>query len=379
MISQEILFHVPHMPDRGKTYVLEALAADEHVDGSFTRRCAHHLEQTYGPNRVLLTHSATAGLELAAMLLAAATGTTRVFMPSYTFSSTANAFLRAGYDLTFVDIDPGRMDAGVSQFEAADPPEGSVIVPVHYAGDPGEIDLLETWAAERGIHVIEDAAQALGSRIGGAHAGTFGTAGVISFHHTKNVHASMGGALFINDPSLVEMATHIWERGTNRQAFLRGTVDKYSWVEVGSSFQGTEMQAALLLAGLEELETITDSRRALWNVYEETLGGSDRAGLFTPSPSRGETNCHAYFVRLESPKAAEALRIHMRERGIHLYSHYVPLHNSPLGIRLGLDRPLPQTERWAECLLRLPLHTTMSPADAQKVCDGIVNWLEART
>ena len=180
-------------------------------------------------------------------------------------------------------------------------------MPVHYVGDLGDTDLIATWAVERGLFIAEDAAQALGSSIGDRQAGTFGSMGAISFHYTKNVHASLGGALYVNDPDLIESSVYVWERGTNRQAFLRGAVDKYTWMEIGSSFQGTEMQSALLLAGLEEFDEILDSRRRIWEVYADRLSGLEDRNLFTPRPSRGIGNYHGYFVRLSTADEADAL------------------------------------------------------------------------
>jgi len=329
MTAHDIPFHIPHMPIKGEQYVLEALRSGKHVNGPFTHAVADLLQERYGVLSVLPTHSATAALEMSAMLLATKHGASKAYLPSFTFSSTANAFVRAGYDLEFVDIDPTTMAAGLPEFQAADPPPGSVIMPVHYVGDLGDTDLIATWATERGLFMAEDAAQALGSSIGNRQAGTFGSMGAISFHYTKNVHASLGGALYVNDPDLVESSVYVWERGTNRQAFDR-------------------------------------------------LSGLEVRNLFTPMPSRGTGNYHGYFVRLGTTADADALLLHMLDLGIHVYSHYVALHTSPLAIRMGIERSLPNTERWAECLLRLPLHTEMASDDAATVADEIINWLDAR-
>ena len=368
-----IHFHVAHVPDRAREYVMAALDENVNVNGRFTRACAERLQSMYGIEHVLVTHSATGALEMAAMLLAVEHGATRAYMPSYTFSSTANAFLRAGFEIEFVDIDPATMNAGIAEFAAADPEAGSVIVPVHYAGNPGEIDRVADWASEHRLHVVEDAAQALGSRIGTQSAGTFGALAAISFHFTKNVHSSLGGALFVNDPGLIERATYIWERGTNRQALLKGLVDRYSWVEIGSSFQLSEMQAALLLAGLEEYDDVVSRRGDLWDVYSRRLGGLDQAGVHVQSwRSDVVNNHHAFFVRLENADLADRIRLELREAGIAAYIGYVPLHDAPYGVRAGLDRSLPSTERWASTVLRLPLHTAMTVEDAERVADTIV-------
>jgi len=371
--SSPVPFHVAHTPAKARSYVLDALERNENVHGTYTRRCADLLEERYGIHRVLITHSATASLEMSAMLLKAVRGADKVFMPSYTFSSTANAFLRSGYDLEFLDVDPETMNIGLEHVIAADPPAGSVVLPIHYAGNPGEIDDITSWAAERGIWVVEDAAQALGSQIDGRWAGSLGVMAAISFHFTKNIHSSMGGALFINDPELEETATYIWERGTNRQALLKGLVDKYSWVELGSSFQPSELQAALLLAGLEEYDSVVEHRRALWEGYSEQLGGRSGLGLHVQRwRDDAVNNYHAFYVRLETPELADDVRKHLQAGDMHAYIGYVPLHDSPYGIDNALDRPLPQTERWADCVLRLPLHTGMTGDDIRRVADAIL-------
>lgn len=374
-----IRFHVAHTPAAARKYILEALDANENVNGSFTRRCAELLESTYGIHRVLITHSATGALEMAAMLLATVHGANRVFMPSYTFSSTANAFLRSGYQLEFIDVDRETMSVGFDDVAATSAPANSVLVPVHYAGNPGEVDRIAAWASDRGVWLVEDAAQALGVRLGTLSAGAFGTLGAISFHFTKNIHSSMGGALFINDPDLVDTATYIWERGTNRQAMLKGMVDKYSWVELGSSFQPTELQAALLLAGLEDYDQVVEHRRRLWETYAMRLGDHEDAGLFTQHwRPDAVNNYHAFYVRAETPQATDELRIALQRSRIDAYVGYVPLHSSPYGEEGGYNRQLPITDRWADCVLRLPLHTAMTEADAERVCDTIVDWLDTR-
>jgi dTDP-4-amino-4,6-dideoxygalactose transaminase len=375
-----IRFHVSHMPPKAASYVQEALEANENVNGSFTRRVAEHLEATAGIHRVLVTHSATAALEMAAMVLSSVHGAHQVFMPAYTFTSTANAFLRAGYRLEFMDVDPATMDVGMEAVLATGAPANAVVAPIHYAGNPGRIDEIVAWAKERGVWVVEDAAQALGVRLGGTSAGGFGQLGAVSFHFTKNVHSMMGGALYINDPALVETATYIWERGTNRQAMLKGLVDKYSWVDLGSSFQTTELQAALLLAGLEDHDQVIALRRQLWHVYAERLGGLADRGVFTQEwRPDAENNFHAFFVRLESADMADDLRETLAARGVHAYIGYVPLHTSPYGVAHGFARPLPATDRWSACILRLPLHTAMSGEDVHRVVDEIEDWVSRRS
>ncbi|MBU1492455.1 MAG: DegT/DnrJ/EryC1/StrS family aminotransferase [Actinobacteria bacterium] len=379
MSASPIPFHIAHTPARAREYVLDAFERNENVHGTYTRRAQAMLEERYGVHRVLLTHSATAALEMSAMVLKAARGATRVLMPSYTFASTANAYLRSDYDLEFLDIDPATMNMPLSQVVAAGPAAGSVILPIHYAGHLGEIDAYSSWASEHGMLLVEDAAQALGSSLEGRWAGTFGALAAISLHFTKNIHSSMGGALFINDPDLVDTATYIWERGTNRQALLKGLVDKYSWVELGSSFQGTEIQAALFLAGLEEYDAVVEHRRTLWEGYAALLGGHDDLGLHVQrwDPRLGN-NYHAFYIRLETADMADAVREALEEQGIHAYIGYVPLHDSPYGVRKGLCRPLPQTERWAPCILRLPLHTHMDHSDMETVAAVVLDSISGR-
>lgn len=354
----KVPFNRPYMTGRELSYIAQAhqnykLAGD----GPFTQACSRWLEERTGARKALLTHSCTAALEMAAILAGIGPGD-EVIMPSFTFVSTANAFVLRGGVPVFIDIQPDTLNIDESLIEAAITPRTRAIVPVHYAGVGCEMGAILEIARRHGLMVIEDAAQGLMTTHEGRSLGAIGELGAVSFHETKNVIAGEGGALLVNDAQFVPRAEVIREKGTDRSSFFRGEVDKYTWVDIGSSYLPGEIVAAFLWAQLEEAESITARRVELWNVYHAALEPCERAGRIRRPviPPGCQHNGHLYYIVLPSLEQRTRLIKRLGEREIGAVFHYVPLHSSPAGRRYG--RPvgsLRQTEHLSECVLRLPL------------------------
>jgi dTDP-4-amino-4,6-dideoxygalactose transaminase len=351
-------FNHPFLTGQEITHIAQACAEGVLAgDGRFTRACHAAIERQIGCGKALLTHSCTAALELGALLAGMGPGD-EVIMPSYTFTSTANAFVLRGAVPVFVDIRADTLNLDEHLIEAALTPRTRAIVPVHYAGVGCEMDAILDIAARHGLMVIEDAAQAYGARYRGRPLGGLGHLGCLSFHETKNVVCGEGGALLVNDSSLLDRAEILREKGTNRSAFFRGEVDKYSWVDMGSSFLPNELTAAFLAAQLEQADVILRRRMAVWRQIHEGVAGLEARGwLRRPViPAHCEHNAHMYPVILPSLPAREAVIRHMRGDGVNPVFHYVPLHSSPAGRRFGrAATPMPHTDAAADRLLRLPL------------------------
>ena len=330
-------FNKPNMTGRELAYIAQAHAAGHLAgDGMFSRRCNDWLEQRTGARKALLTHSCTAALEMAAMLAGIGPGD-EVIMPSHTFVSTANAFVLRGGVPVFVDIRRDTLNIDESLIDAAITPRTKAIVPVHYAGVACEMDTIMGIARRHDLLVIEDAAQGEMSQYRGRPLGSIGHLAALSFHETKNIISGEGGALLINDVRFVERAEIIREKGTNRSRYFRGQVDKYSWVDVGSSYLPGEIVAAYLWAQMEEAQTITDRRLRLWAHYHRELVPHERAKrLVRPSvPVHCGHNAHMYYVLLPDLRARTSLIDRLRAAGIQCVFHYVPLHSSPAGQACG--------------------------------------------
>ncbi|MFO1496423.1 MAG: dTDP-4-amino-4,6-dideoxygalactose transaminase [Lysobacterales bacterium] len=353
-----IPFNRPHMTGRELEFIAEAHARGHLAgDGMYTKRCHQWLEQQLGVPKALLTHSCTAALEMAAILADVGPGD-EVIMPSYTFVSTANAFVLRGATPVFVDIRPDTLNLDERLIEAALTSRTRAIVPVHYAGVACAMEAILELARQHRLLVIEDAAQGLQARWRGRPLGTLGELGCLSFHETKNIISGEGGALLVSDPALAQRAEIIREKGTNRSQFFRGQVDKYTWVDVGSSFLPGEIVAAFLAAQLEEADTITAARMALWTRYHDSLAGLEQAGgLQRPHiPDDCEHNAHMYYVLLRDLEERSRVIEALKARGILSVFHYVPLHSSPGGRRYGRSGgSLAVTDAISERLLRLPL------------------------
>jgi dTDP-4-amino-4,6-dideoxygalactose transaminase len=371
MQNDRIPFTQVHVTGREIDYIRQAIDSNRlGGDGAFSKRCEAWLENATGSARALLTPSCTAALEMAAILAGVGAGD-EVILPSFTFASTANAFVLRGAVPVFVDIDPRTLNIDPERVREAVTSRTRAIVPVHYAGVGCDMDALLEIGASAGAIVIEDAAQALLADWKGRPLGSIGAMAALSFHETKNVMAGEGGCLLINDPTLIERAEIVREKGTNRSRFHRGQVDKYTWVDVGSSYLPSELTAAFLLAQLEESAAITASRRRVWDWYHEALEPLEREGMLE-RPGTGGANAHIYFVLLPSLGKRTALIERLKSNGISAVFHYVPLHSSPAGLRYGRTAgSLAVTDDISDRLLRLPLWPDMTHDDVQSVIESM--------
>lgn len=369
-----IPFNIPPFVPQCSDYVQQAIQNRKICgDGPFTHRCNQELEKITGTHKALLTTSGTTALEMASILLDIQPGD-EVIMPSYTFCSTANAYALRGAKIVFVDVEPDTMNIDVECIRAAITPKTKAIVPVHYAGVCCDMDAINALAQEHGILVSEDAAQAVGSLYKGRPAGTLSSVGCFSFHETKNFSMGEGGAVLLQTPELAERAEIIREKGTDRSRFYRGQVDKYTWVDIGSSFLPSELNAAYLLAQLEQHETIRDARMARWNQYHEALAGLEDEGMLKRMkiPAECTHNAHMYYIVLRSQEERAALISHLKAHEISAVFHYIPLHSAKAGIKYGRfhgeDR---YTTDISERLLRLPLYYGLTEEDGNKVISAV--------
>ncbi|MBB3770787.1 dTDP-4-amino-4,6-dideoxygalactose transaminase [Angulomicrobium tetraedrale] len=354
-------------------YIRQSIDDSIAGNGRFTQLCQASLEQRFAPARVLLTTSCTTALEMSALLTSIGPGD-EVIMPSFTFTSTANAFVLRGAVPVFVDIRPDTQNIDEALIEAAITPRTRAICVVHYAGVACEMDATLDIASRHGLAVIEDAAQAIGSTYRGKALGTFGNLAALSFHETKNIVAGEGGALIINDLALAERAEIIWEKGTNRVAFKRGMVDKYTWVDIGSSFLPSDITAAFLYSQLESMDAIIADRRRIWDRYQAGLARLEASGqLQRPViPPHCEGNGHIYYILLENLDARRHWAKELAAAGVDAFMHYVPLHSSPAGRRLGRTAgPMPVTDATSDRLLRLPLFPGLTDAQVDHVVDAL--------
>ena len=354
----QIPFNKPYLGGKELWYIAQAHTKGQMAgDGSFTKLCQRWLEQRTGSRMALLTHSCTAALEMAAILADLKPGD-EVIMPSYTFVSCANAFVLRGAVPVFVDIRPDTLNLDETKIEAAITPRTRAIVPVHYAGVGCAMDVIMAIAERHGLLVIEDAAQAILSNYQGRPLGSIGHLGTLSFHETKNIISGEGGALLINDPALAERAEIIREKGTNRSKFFRGQVDKYTWVDIGSSYLPGEIIAAFLWAQMEEADTISARRMSIWQRYHEGFASlENEVSVRRPVVADERAhNAHIYYLLLRDLRDRGAFIEAMKQAEINCVFHYVPLHSAPYGRLSGRAAgPLPVTTDVADRLVRLPL------------------------
>lgn len=341
-------------------FMQEAIAHGASIcgNGKFTQLCEKWFENSLECKCALMTPSCTHALEMASILIDIKEGD-EVIMPSYTFVSTANAFVLRGAKIVFVDIRPDTMNIDETKIETAITNKTKAIVPVHYAGVACEMDTIMQIAAKYNLYVIEDAAQAMNSKYKGKYLGTFGHLGTYSFHETKNyTSAGEGGLLIVNDSSLVQRSEIIREKGTNRSAFFRGIVDKYTWVDIGSSYLLNDVSAAYLWAQLEKIELIQENRLKSWNIYFEGLKHLAKEQLLElpKIPESCTNNAHIFYIKLKNIKQREALREYLNTNGISSVFHYIPLHSSPAGKKFGIFNNDIYTTQESEKLLRLPIY-----------------------
>lgn len=375
-----ISFNIPPYVGTELGYVQQAIDAHKICgDGQFTKQCNKWLEERFKAQKVLLTTSGTTALDMAALMCDLQPGD-EVILPSFTFSSTATAFVLAGATLVFVDIRPDTMNIDETKIEAAITERTKVIVPVHYAGVSCEMDTIMDIAKRHNLMVVEDAAQGVMSTYKGRALGTIGDFGCYSFHETKNYSMGEGGALVINNPKYNERAEILREKGTNRSKFFRGQVDKYTWVDFGDSYLPSDMNAAYLWAQLERADDMNNDRLATWNAYNESFKALADAGVLTiPTiPENCVHNAHMYYLKAKSLEERTELINFLRERDIQAVFHYVPLHSAPAGLKFGRfvgDDVYTTAE--SDRLLRLPLYYGIGEENTQKVISAVKEFYSA--
>ncbi len=393
-----INFNQPHLTGKEAHYMYEAVYAGKlSGNGTFTKRCQARFEERYGFRKTLLTTSGTDALEMCAMLCELKPGD-EVIVPSYTFVSTALAFLREGAKVVFADSMKRNPNLDAETLESLITPRTKVIVPVHYAGVACDMNAIMAIAEKHNLLVVEDAAQAIDSYYISRKSkvesqkplGSIGHLAAFSFHETKNITAGgEGGLLVVNDERFVRRAEIIWEKGTNRAEFFRGEVNKYGWVDMGSSFLPSEVNAAFLWAQLENLDEIQAKRKQLWNIYHERLsnilerfapsGKNPRKGAFTlpDIPSYATNNAHMFYLVLPSLEARTAFIKYLKENGVAAVFHYLSLHTSEFYKTRHDGRALPQCDRYADCLVRLPLFYDLKMEEVHHICDLIGTYYQS--
>lgn len=372
-----IPFNIPPYVGKELEYVGQAIVSHKICgDGQFTKRCSQWMEARFGAQKVLLTTSGTTALDMAA-LLCDLQPEDEVILPSFTFSSTATAFVLAGAKLVFVDVRKDTMNIDETKIEAAITEKTRVIVPVHYAGVACEMDTIMEIAGRYGLKVVEDAAQGVMSTYKGRPLGTIGDFGCFSFHETKNYSMGEGGALIINDASYNERAEIMREKGTNRSRFLRGQVDKYTWVDFGDSYLPSDMNAAYLWAQLEEADRINDHRLAAWDKYYDgfrELAASGRVEL-PAVPAGCVHNAHMFYLKCADLEERTRLIRYLKEHSIQAVFHYVPLHSAPAGLKFGRFHGEDVcTTQESDRLVRLPLYYGISQADLDAVIEAVCRF-----
>lgn len=379
-MAYRVPFNKPFIIGKELYYISQAVLGGRIAgDGVFTKKCSEFMEERFGAKKVLLTHSCTAALEMAAILCRIGPGD-EVILPSYTFVSTANAFYLRGAKLVFADIREDTLNIDEKLLDGVITAKTKAIVPVHYAGVACEMDAIMETARSRGIFVIEDAAQAVDSTYKGAYLGTIGDIGTYSFHETKNFISGEGGAISVNNEAFIERAEIIREKGTNRSKFFRGETDKYTWVDIGSSYLPSEIISAFLYAQLENIDLITRRRREIFEFYASALAPLAAKGVLKiPAFLEGcASNYHMFYVILEDEETRNGLMDHMKSRGALAVFHYIPLHTSPVGLSMGYRHgQLPVTESISGRLLRLPFFYELGQEDQAFVVECINEYFSS--
>jgi len=373
-----IPFNKPFLTGKETDYIQQAVASGKiSGDGMFTHKCHQFFEQRYGFEKVLLTTSCTDALEMAAILLDIQPGD-EVIVPSYSFVSTANAFVLRGAKVVFVDSKSDEPNMDVTEIEKLITSKTKAIVPVHYAGVACDMDAIMQLADKYNLFLVEDAAHSIDSSYNGKYLGGIGHLGAFSFHETKNIISGEGGMLVINDERFIERAEIIREKGTNRSKFFRGEIDKYSWVDIGSSFLPSDIIAAFLYAQLENLEKIQAKRKEIWNTYYTALKELEDKGLVSLPfiPSYATNNAHLFYLACKNQEERSQLIAHLRAKNIQAVFHYLQLHKSEFYKPFNDGRQFPNTDKYADCLVRLPFFYELKSEEQQLVTDAIVEFYQ---
>lgn len=375
----KIPFNKPFLIGKELFYIAQSVLSG-HIagDGMFTKKCNAFMEEKFNAKKVLLTHSCTAALEMAAILCDVGPGD-EVILPSFTFVSTANAFYLRGVKLIFIDIRPDTLNMDETKLEQAITEKTKIIVPVHYAGVACEMDKIMEIANKYNIFVVEDAAQGVDAKYKDQYLGTIGDIGTFSFHETKNFISGEGGAIVLNNESFFERAEIIREKGTNRSKFFRGQVDKYTWVDIGSSYLPSDILAAFLYAQLENVDLITKKREQIYNFYLKGLQPlAEKELIQLPFvPDNCDSNCHLFPIILKNENKRNQLMAYLKSKGILAVFHYLPLHLSPVGLSMGYAKgDFPVTESFSGRLLRLPFYYELSEEDQRKVVTAIHTFFD---
>jgi dTDP-4-amino-4,6-dideoxygalactose transaminase len=372
-----IHFNQPFLTGKEAHYIYQAVYGEGKLSGNgkYTKLCHSFFEERYKFKKCLLTSSCTDALEMAAILCDVQPGD-EVIVPSYTFVSTANAFVLRGAKIVFADSETDRPNMDAYKIEQLITEKTKVIVPVHYAGMACDMDKIMALAKKYKLFVVEDAAQAIESFYKGKPLGSIGDLATFSFHETKNIISGEGGMLVVNNEKLIKRAEIIWEKGTNRSAFYRGEVDKYGWVDVGSSFLPSEMVAAFLFAQLENLELIQKKRIAIWNEYYTRLNILEKKGIFSMAkvPGYATNNAHMFYLVFKNSEDRNNLMDHLKSKGILAVFHYLSLHKSPFYEAKHDGRELPMSDFYTENLLRLPMYYELTDAQINEVIDAILSF-----
>ena len=377
MADRHIDFNRPYLTGKETHYIYEAVNTGKiSGNGTFTKRCQKFFETNFGFKKTLLTTSCTDALEMAAILTDIQPGD-EVILPSYTFVSTANAFVLRGAKLVFADSNADEPNLNADKIEALITEKTKVIVPVHYAGVSCDMDKIMEVANKHNLFVVEDAAQAVDSYYKGKALGSIGHLSAFSFHETKNIISGEGGMLAINDERFVERAEIIWEKGTNRSAFFRGEVDKYGWVDVGSSFLPSEVVSAFLYAQVENMEDIQSRRKKIWSMYHEGLKSVDGVKFDLPNiPEYGTNNAHMFYLVCKNAEIRKELLTKLKSKGIYAVFHYLSLHKSPFYTDKHDGRELPNSDRFTENLVRLPLFYDLKDEEVEFIIEEIKDFVQ---
>ncbi|WP_298548065.1 dTDP-4-amino-4,6-dideoxygalactose transaminase [uncultured Aquimarina sp.] len=371
-----IPFNKPYMTGDELYYIKDAVSRGKiSGNGHYTKKCHDFFKETLGFRNCLLTSSCTDALEMSAILIDINPGD-EIIIPSYTFVSTANAFVLRGAKIVFADSYEDNPNIDATALESLVTPKTKAIVVVHYAGVSCDMDMIMEIANKHNIYVIEDAAQAIDSYYNGKQLGTIGHLAAFSFHETKNIISGEGGMLVVNDERFDKRAEIIWEKGTNRSAFFRGEVDKYSWVDIGSSFLPSDVTAAFLFAQLENLQKIQSRRKFLWNEYYKGLKELENKELLKlpDIPDYATTNGHLFYLVCRSMEERDILISFLKDNGVYSVFHYLSLHKSPFYSEKLENSNLPNCDRFSDCLLRLPLYYELEINEQQKIIENVIQY-----